>query len=81
MTTPSSLAAAVATLSAVCSHPGGRSARAVRLPQRLFQCPGCWMHLVTGKPDSGWVECDCGERMTLIDLRERRSRPLNEDES
>lgn len=46
---------------------------------RLHQCPGCWaIALVPGGIE---YECECGERMTLVDLRARTSRPLNEDES
>jgi hypothetical protein len=47
---------------------------------RLFQCPGCWAYGLHLAPKDGWIECDCGERRTLIDLRERTTRPLNEDE-
>lgn len=50
------------------------------LPERLYQCPGCWSYdqllWVTGE---AYIQCNCGERMTLIDLRCRREQPLNED--
>jgi hypothetical protein len=47
-------------------------------PSRLFQCPGCWSYcLYPGT--AGSVECGCGERMTLIDLRERMD-SLTDDE-
>lgn len=50
------------------------------LDKRLYQCPGCWSYGCYPRPPEGaWRECDCGERMTLIDLRERREQPLNED--
>jgi hypothetical protein len=39
--------------------------------RRLRQCPGCWSYALTpadlGPED--WV-CDCGEAMTLVDLRD-----------
>ena len=41
-----------------------------RLPERLFQCPGCWSYY-THPGKAGSVECECGERATLIDLRAR----------
>ncbi len=41
-----------------------------RTPPRVFQCPGCWSFgLYRSEPGS--LECSCGERMTLIDLRAR----------
>lgn len=45
---------------------------------RVYQCPGCWaIALLAGGVE---YECECGERMTLVDLRARTTRPLNEDE-
>lgn len=38
--------------------------------RRLYQCPGCWSYSVNEQTRSGY-ECDCGERLTLIDLRAR----------
>jgi hypothetical protein len=46
---------------------------------RVHQCPGCWAIALVA--DGVEYECQCGERMTLIDLRARSTRPLNEDES
>lgn len=48
--------------------------------KRLYQCPGCWSHDELPRvTNDAYIECSCGERMTLIDLRERREQPLNED--
>jgi hypothetical protein len=55
------------------------AARPIRLPMRLYQCPGCFSYGPSSRPEGGWIECECGERMTLIDLRERRDQPLTED--
>lgn len=53
---------------------------ASQLPRRLYQCPGCWSFDVLPRVgDGAYMECGCGEQMTLIDLRERREQPLNED--
>ena len=46
-------------------------------PRYLYQCPGCWSYGLwaipvgggRSKTDEGWIECECGERMTRIDLR------------
>lgn len=35
----------------------------------LMQCPGCWSVVESEKPQGGWLECDCGEKLTVIDLR------------
>ena len=35
----------------------------------LYQCPGCWSYGTFLKPKDGWIECDCGQRMTRVDLR------------
>jgi hypothetical protein len=36
--------------------------------KRWFQCPGCWsVNLCVVEGD--WLECDCGEKLTMIDLR------------
>ncbi len=40
--------------------------------QMLYQCPGCWSYS-TNTQTRGGYECDCGERLTLIDLRARTS--------
>ena len=39
--------------------------------KRLYQCPGCWSYLFMAPLDGGY-ECECGEGMTLIDLRNGR---------
>ena len=44
----------------------------------VHQCPGCWA--IACVPAGVEYECECGERMTLVDLRARTTRPLNEDE-
>jgi hypothetical protein len=36
-------------------------------PSRVYQCPGCWSY---GPAPRGDIECDCGERMENIDLRD-----------
>lgn len=35
----------------------------------LMQCPGCWSYGTFALPLNGWVECDCGEKMSAVDLR------------
>lgn len=40
-----------------------------RYPQRVYQCLGCWSLGWHRDPEDGDIECDCGERMTRIDLR------------
>lgn len=35
--------------------------------KRLVQCPGCWAAAMARK-DVDW-ECECGELMTVVDLR------------
>ena len=42
---------------------------------RPYQCPGCWSYGMFRVPVDGWIECDCGEAMTLIDLRSRHEVP------
>lgn len=37
--------------------------------KRLVQCPGCWAAAMARR-DVDW-ECECGEPMTVVDLRER----------
>lgn len=36
--------------------------------KRLVQCPACWTAAMARK-DVDW-ECECGELMTVVDLRE-----------
>ncbi len=48
-------------------------------PWLMHQCPGCWSVSALPATADGY-ECECGERLTLIDLRARTTRPLNEDE-
>lgn len=40
--------------------------------QKLWmQCPGCWSaDFVEDPRPEGYVECDCGEKWTVIDLRD-----------
>lgn len=48
-------------------------------PKRWYQCPGCWSVLQTVNhyaDDDGWIECDCGQAMTCIDLRGESARAL-----
>lgn len=54
---------------------------APRVYKLLYQCPGCWNYdeIQWLSPLRGTVECRCGERMTLIDLRARREQSLTED--
>lgn len=47
-------------------------------PRMLYQCPGCWSYGIWPKIPGGY-ECDCGERLTLIDLRARREQSLTQD--
>jgi hypothetical protein len=36
-----------------------------------MQCPGCWSaDLVEDPRPEGYIECDCGEKWTVIDLRD-----------
>lgn len=35
---------------------------------RAYQCPGCWSVSVVEELEGGY-ECDCGEKLTVIDLR------------
>jgi hypothetical protein len=35
----------------------------------LHQCPGCYSTGLHTVPEGGWIECECGERRTLVDLR------------
>lgn len=35
----------------------------------MHQCPGCWSAGFHEPPEDGWIECDCGEKMDVIDLR------------
>ena len=37
--------------------------------ERWFQCPGCFSASLGCEPENGWLECECGEKLTLIDLR------------
>lgn len=37
--------------------------------KRVYQCPGCWSVTVNPNPADGDWECECGERLTCIDLR------------
>lgn len=39
----------------------------------LHQCPGCWAVGYYFIPKDGWIECNCGEQMTLVDLRAKQS--------
>lgn len=41
--------------------------------RRSYQCPGCWARceLLPPTPE-GSYECDCGERLTCVDLRGER---------
>jgi hypothetical protein len=41
----------------------------VERKHRWYQCPGCWSVLLR-TTDKDW-ECDCGELMTNIDLRDQ----------
>lgn len=36
----------------------------------LHQCPGCWSFGLYQKISDGWLECDCGEVLQPVDLRE-----------
>jgi hypothetical protein len=38
----------------------------------LHQCPGCWSYTLHEPPEGGWVECDCGEKMDVVDLRDKK---------
>lgn len=47
----------------------------------LYQCPGCWGYGLFRRPVSkrrgeGWIECECGERMSRIDLRDPEPDPF-----
>lgn len=52
----------------------------------LYQCPGCWSYGLWSIPigggrsttDEGWIECECGERMFRIDLRNQEPSPYAE---
>lgn len=35
-----------------------------------MQCPGCWSLVEGEAPKGGWLECECGEKLTVIDLRD-----------
>ena len=36
---------------------------------RWHQCPGCFSASLAAAPEDGWLECECGEKLTDIDLR------------
>jgi len=38
--------------------------------KRLYQCPGCWSWGIWPNPVDGDNECECGERLMCVDLRE-----------
>lgn len=44
-----------------------------------MQCPGCFSVSMGGRPAGGWLECDCGEKLTVIDLRDGPPRTLTVD--
>src|ERR1035438_8826673 len=47
---------------------GAGGAKMTNGGKRLYQCPGCWSYLLLPLLNEGY-ECECGEYMTLIDLR------------
>lgn len=46
--------------------------------KRLYQCPGCWSWGMwpIPKDELGSLECECGQRLTRVDLRGSETPPL-----
>lgn len=44
-------------------------------PIRAYQCPGCWS-ITTNPMIDGGYECECGERLFRIDLRDTEPSPF-----